>query len=72
VRLHAHAEIRLDEVGMTMFPDDQALSDGMLARCAARLGADRYGAERAAGAALTIDEALAAADSVLSSAGSAS
>jgi predicted ATPase len=44
--------------------------DGM--PLAIELAADRCRAERSAGAALTIDEALAAADSVLSSAGSAS
>jgi hypothetical protein len=53
-----------------MFPDDQLLSDEMLARTASRLGPERYAAARAAGAALTIDQALALADSVLSRAGS--
>ena len=65
VRLHAYAEIRLDEVGRKLFPDDQLLSGEMLARTADRLGAERYATERAAGAALTVDQALAMADSVL-------
>jgi hypothetical protein len=70
VRLHAYAEIRLDGVGRKLFPDDQQLSDAMLARAAERLGVERYAAERATGAALTVDQALAAADSVLSRAAS--
>jgi hypothetical protein len=50
--------------------DDQLLSDKMLARTADRLGAERYAAERAVGGALTVDQALAMADSVLSRAAS--
>jgi hypothetical protein len=42
----------------------------MLARAAERLGVERYAVERATGAALTVDQALAAADSVLSRAAS--
>jgi hypothetical protein len=53
-----------------LFPDDQLSSDEMLARTADRLGAEQYAAERAGGAALTADRALASADAVLGRAAS--
>jgi non-specific serine/threonine protein kinase len=68
VRLHAHAEARLATTGLQLFPADQALSAAMLARARAVLGAARYDEERRAGAALTIDAALAEADAILGAA----
>jgi hypothetical protein len=70
VRLRAYAEVQLDGVGRKLFPDDQLSSDEMLAQTADRLGAEQYAAERAAGAALTADQALASADAVLGRAAS--
>jgi hypothetical protein len=68
VRLHAHAEARLATTGLQLFPADQALSEAMLARARTVLGATRYDEERRAGAALTIDAALAEADAILGAA----
>jgi hypothetical protein len=70
VRLHAHAEARLATSGLQLFPADRALSDEMLARARRVLGAARYDEERRAGAALTIDAALAEADAILGAASS--
>jgi len=65
VQLHARADALLAELGITMFPDDQALSDAMLERTATRLGTDRYRLEGVAGEAMTIEEALARVDGLL-------
>jgi predicted ATPase len=69
VQLHARADALLAEIGITMFPDDQALSDAMLERTATRLGPERYRLERRAGEDMTIEEALARVDGVFSRCG---
>jgi predicted ATPase/class 3 adenylate cyclase len=65
VQLHARADALLAEIGIAMFPDDQALSDAMLERTASRLGGERYRLEQVAGEAMTIEEALARVDGLL-------
>jgi predicted ATPase/class 3 adenylate cyclase len=67
-RLHAFAEARLAESGLQLFPDDVALSDAMLERVAARLGAAAYDEARQSAAGLTTEQALAEADAVLAAA----
>ena len=67
-RLHAFAEARLADSGLQLFPDDVALSDAMLERVAARLGAAAYDDARQSAAGLTTEQALAEADAVLAAA----
>ena len=68
-RLHAHAEARLADSGLQLFPDDLALSDAMLAargRPSRRRGLRSEARRSAAG--LTIEQALGDADAVLAAA----
>jgi hypothetical protein len=67
-RLHAHAETRLAATGLLLYPDDQALSDAMLAEVASRLGAEAYAAARRSADELTVERALAEAEEVLAAA----
>jgi hypothetical protein len=67
-RLHAFAEARLADSGLQLYPDDVALSDAMLERVAARLGAAAYDDARQSAGGLTTEQALAEADAVLAAA----
>jgi hypothetical protein len=63
-RLQAAANVQLAGLGWVMNPSDQQLSDDVLARAAARLGASQYQAELEAGAGRPVEAAIADAQSV--------
>lgn len=65
LRLHAKAESMLEELGLALYADDLAESERLLGDAAAGLGADTFGRERAAGAALEVTEAIDTANRVL-------
>ena len=70
VRLHAAADAIFDAQDFHLLPDDQALSDVVLAAARANLG-DAFDTEVAAGQALSLEDVVAAADAVFEAARSA-
>ena len=67
VRLHAAADILFEELAFRLLPDDQALSDTVLAAARTNLG-DAFDAEVVAGRALARPEVVAEADAVFDAA----
>ena len=63
VRLHAAADVLLDDCGFELIPDDRVLSDAMLRAARQQLGSE-YEAHCKAGRALPLPEAMAAAEAV--------
>jgi hypothetical protein len=63
VRLHAAADVLLDDCGFELIPDDRVLSDAMLRAARQQLGSD-YETHWKAGRALPLPEAMAAAEAV--------
>jgi predicted ATPase/class 3 adenylate cyclase len=64
-RLHSAADRLLDEAGASLYPSDSALRAELLAGCTERLGEGRFDAERAAGVALEVEDAIQVAREVL-------
>jgi hypothetical protein len=65
VRLHAAADVLLDEIGFRLLPDDRALSEWMLDHARAELGDETFGRERLAGRTMSLDEAVRLTDVLL-------
>jgi hypothetical protein len=64
LRLHGKADAILEEIGFSLFPSDQALSDAMRARIRLRLDQERYDAATSSGRDLALDGAIELADEV--------
>jgi predicted ATPase len=65
LRLHAAADVLLEDVGFALFPPDQALSDEMRERTRRQLGQERYDTLTRSGRELSLHAAVELADEVL-------
>lgn len=64
IRLHARAEVLLEETGLTLYADDQRESDRLLADAHEALGAERFREALAAGRSAAVPEAARSASHV--------
>ena len=64
LRLHALADAMLEEIGFTLVPSDQALSDEVLERIRLRFGEERYGALTISGRQLDLQTAIGLAEEI--------
>ena len=64
LRLHTLADAMLEEIGFTLVPSDQALSDEVLERIRLRFGEERYGALTISGRQLDLQTAIGLAEEI--------